>query len=253
MTPFKSLRGGGRLLALAAALIAVFIYAGLSHAQVGLGTADAPESLDLGKSPLTAITPYALFQYSTLTGSGNTITATQVPLVTSTGTIVYDNITLQFNVSSSGMPSLAAGFPKVVPSVIPVTSGFRAGRYVGPSSILGGNAIITVSGPAVAPGGATEWSLATAAGASSSTYPGTGEWYVGSLANNPVATRIKAAGITSTALSYGIASSSACGYWCTNDLIGVSQIGNTITFYNFTTGGRDQDLPVDQITYTLAP
>jgi hypothetical protein len=73
---------------------------------------------------------------------------------------------------------------------------------------------------------------------------------VGPIANNPYAAQIKAAGITSTAWSYGI-STSNYGRWGVATLIGVSQIGNTLTivsFYSVTNG-----VPYDQITYTLTP
>jgi hypothetical protein len=90
--------------------------------------------------------PYTLFQYSTITSSGNTITATQLPVVTATGTI-YQNVTLLFDVDSSGNLTLAPGYPMVVPSTRPIMSAFKAGTYVGAPTILGGKATITVSGP----------------------------------------------------------------------------------------------------------
>lgn len=201
-----------------------------------------------------ATAPYALFQFSTLTGFGDTVTATLVPVVTSTGVIVYKNVTLQFNVDASGNLTLAAGFPQVGPSPTPIVSSFHAGRYVGPSTILGGNAIINISGPGVTVGGATEWTLAAASGASPYTYPGTGTWYVGPIATSPLATRLKSAGITSTAWYYGVASASGDGCaWYTDALIGVSQVGNTLTIVNFSYCGTDYSVPQNQITYTLVP
>jgi hypothetical protein len=202
--------------------------------------------------------PYALFEYSTLTGSGSTITANWVPVVTSSGTF-YKNVTLLFNLDSSGNLTLASGYPKVVPSPTPLVSSFVAGKYVGPSTVDYGNAVITVSGPGITAGGATEWSLAAAAGANAYTYPSTSSWYVGPIASNPLAARLNAAGITSTAWSYGVGVGCYCtsgggGWYFANALLGFSQTANALTIVSFTDDtGKDHSQPVSQITYTLAP
>ncbi|MGH9614526.1 MAG: hypothetical protein ACRD4P_15750 [Bryobacteraceae bacterium] len=208
---------------------------------------------DFAEAETTSPPPYALFQYSTLTGSGNTVTATWVPVVTATGSTIYKNMTLQFNVDLAGNLTIASGYPKVVPAPPPIVSSFRAGRYVGPSTVLSGEAIINVAGPGITAGGATEWSLASAAGASACTYPGTATWYVGPLASSPLAARLKKIGITSTAWSYGVGGDACSGAWRTNTLLGFSQVGNTLTIVSFTYGGVDNPEPLDQITYTLAP
>jgi hypothetical protein len=199
--------------------------------------------------------PYALFQYASLTGSGNTITATQIPVVTATGVTVYENLTLQFNSDANGNLTIASGFPQIIPAPTLITSGFKTGTYVGPSTVLNGTALVTISGPGVTDGGATEWSLSSAAGANSCTYPLSANWYVGPIANNPNAYRLKTDGITSTAWSYGVGSASQCSgannYWINNALIGVSQVGNTITIISFSQQGVDSSTPLAQITYTL--
>ena len=198
--------------------------------------------------------PYASFDQAILTGSGNTINATQIPVVTATGVVVYVNATLQFNVDANGNLTLASGYPQISPAPTLLTAGFKAGKYVGPTTILGGKAIINVTGPGVTDGGATMWSVSTPTGADPNTYPGSATWYVGPLANNPNASRIMKAGITSTALSYGIGGNpNTSGYnWAPGNLIGVSQTGNTITFFSFSNRG-DSSIPLDQITYTLSP
>ena len=197
---------------------------------------------------------YALFQYSSLTGSGNTITASWVPVVTAAGTTIYKNITLQFNVDASGNLTLIAGYPKVIPAPILVVSSFAAGNYASPSTVLSGKGLITVSGPGATDGGATEWSLAASPGADNNTYPSQATWYVGALADSPLANRLKAAGITSTAWSYGVGGITfGTAYWASNSLLGFSQIGNQLTIVSFTYGGTDHSTPVDSITYTLLP
>jgi hypothetical protein len=198
--------------------------------------------------------PYAQFTNSTLTSSVNTITASWVPVVTATAT-TYQNVTIVFNVDASGNLTIAPGYPQIVAAPSIVVSNFEAGTYVGPNSVLGGNALVNVSGPGVTNGGATEWSLGVAPGGSGCTYPTSATWYVGKLANNPLYSRIKAAGITSTAWSYGIIGSDQCtidgGLWNTGALIGLSQTGNTITIVSFTGNGTDHNVPLDQITYTV--
>ncbi len=198
------------------------------------------------------VPPYALFEYSTLTGSGNTITATWVPVVNSAGNTSYKNVTLLFDVDASGNLTIAPGYPKVIQTPPPLVTSFRAGKYVGP----GDNStwVVNVSGPGITTGGATEWSLAAAPGNNYYSYPMSATWYKGPIASNPLAARLKAAGITSTAWSYGIAGSTCgCSQWLTDTLIGVSQTGNALTIVSFTSNSIDHSQPVDQITYTLAP
>ena len=204
--------------------------------------------------------PYALFQYASLTGTGNTITATQIPVVTTTGVTVYENLTIQFNLDGNGNLTIAPGYPQAIPAPTLLTSGFKPGTYAGPSGVLSGKALVTVSGPGVTDGGATEWSLSSAAGADPCTYPLSANWYVGSIANNPYAARIQAAKITSTAFSYGVGNATNCSGagvgistdWFNNVLIGVSQVGNTITIASFSNNNSsDFSTPQAQITYTL--
>jgi hypothetical protein len=203
----------------------------------------------------SAQSPNALFDQATITGSGNTITATLVPVVVSPGLTLYLNMTLQFNVDANGNLTLAPGFPQVVQAPTLLGSSFRAGTYVGPSTLLNGKALITVSGPGVLDGGATAWSLVTASGADPNTNPQSATWYVGPIANNPYADRIKRAGITSTAYSYGIISCGNNGCdrgFGSGALIGVSQAGNTLTIVGFYTGSdAGASTPQGQITFTL--
>lgn len=194
--------------------------------------------------------PYALFDQATLTGSGNTITATQIPVVTSSGAIVYLSATLQFNVDANGNLTIATGYPQISAAPTIITGGFKAGTYVGPSTVLGGKAVINVSGPGITSGGATLWTLSAAAGTAQGTYPSTATWYAGPLASNPLAAQLSKQNITSPAYSYGELGSGSPGVWGAGILIGVSQVGNTITFYNYYSGSA---IPYDQITYTLAP
>ena len=199
--------------------------------------------------------PYGEFQYATLTGSGNTITATMLPVVTSTG-ISYFNVVVEFDVAANGTLTVAPGYPTVAKAPRPLIGNFLAGSYVGPATDSSYD--ITVAGPGVTTAGATEWSLATATGASCSTTPTSATWYVfgGAMKSHPLYTRLKAAGIT-TATYQAYAGWGTTGAQCTSSngwetdvLIGVSQIGNTLMITSFSNNNGDVNQPVSQITYT---
>jgi len=201
----------------------------------------------------------AQFQYATVTGTTNTINATYVPLTTASGNLAYENLTIPFTASqdSEGRFHVTAGTVIAVPSPLPQTAGFVAGNYVGPG---GGTAqLITLSGPGVNSDGSTEWSVALSPGATGCTWPQSATFYVGPLADNPLYARIKAAGITSTAYSYGVEGNQPCStgnsggsYWETGSLLGFVQTGNTLTVVSFSyASSDDSDNPEAPVTYTL--
>lgn len=95
--------------------------------------------------------PYALLQQATLTGSGNTITATQIPVVTASGVVVYVKAAIQFNVDANGNLTVAPGFPQMTAAPSTIVSNFKAGRYVGPSNVLGGKAALVIASAATSP------------------------------------------------------------------------------------------------------
>ncbi|MFN7992562.1 MAG: hypothetical protein U0Q18_03130 [Bryobacteraceae bacterium] len=200
--------------------------------------------------------PYAEFQYSTLSGSGNTITATRLPVVATTG-IKYVNVVLQFDVAADGTLTLTPGYPQILPSPAQIISNFLAGNYVGPG---GTGYQTTVFGPGVTSGGATEWSLA---GTTSCAVPATATWYVfgGAMTKNPLYQRLKNAGISAQTYAaygaWGTTGDQACNAganWRTGTLIALSQTGGGgLAILSFTDNGVDQSQPVDQITYTKNP
>jgi len=221
------------------------------------------EPVDEYLPEVTTATPSMQLQYASIVGTGNTVTISRVPVTTSTGTIVFEDITTQFAVGANGQITIAAGSPKYLVSPTLPVANFKAGLYDGPN--FGANSDyqgmqVVVAGPGTAAAVATEWTLTTPTTSTAScTYPGSATWYVGAPTdpNNPLAARLKAAGITSTAYSYGImgGGNGGCGpkyAWYGNALIGVSQSGNTITIASFTYQNSDQSSSVDQITYTLA-
>ena len=207
------------------------------------------------------LTDYASFQYATLTGTTNTINATNVP-VTVGKTTTYENLTFQVTVDATGAVKIVSGSQTAAASPVTQSAGFKAGTYLGPN--FGSNSSYTgmqivVSGPGVVAGGFTDWSLSAASGSTASCqYPTSATWYVGSptSSSNPLYARLKKAGITSTAYSYGTLGSGSCnynnaGYWQSGALLGVSQTGSAITISSFSYDSTDNSTPGDQITLTL--
>jgi hypothetical protein len=210
--------------------------------------------------PAIAATPTPYLQDSTIVGSGGTITATDVPVETSTGSLVYKDVTIQLNAATTGNLTIAPGYPKVVNAISPILNNFVAGNYTAPTT-LASKVLITVNGPGVGAGGATVWSLAPSSGAVCGTYPASATWYTGPIASNPLAARLKKAGITSSFYSYGLVGISPdCALNGYNDfvggaLIGVSQVEGSLTIVSFANGNGagDSPIPLAEITYSLIP
>ena len=207
---------------------------------------------------------------STIFGFEDMIRAIRVPLRTIDGKTLYRDITLKFNMDTDGTLTIAEGYPAVVPSPTPMVSTFQPGKYIGPRNVANGKATIRVDGPGITTGGGSTWSLVSVDDADRCTYPGSATWYVGPLEGGPQAARLRVAGITSTAWSYGVSGveppvscSGSSSTWQNGSLIGVNQSGNTITIVSFTDRARsrtvegqriyDYPAPVDQITYILVP
>lgn len=220
-------------------------------------------SLTIGQAQTT--TPAAQLQYSILTGSGNTISASRVPVINAAGIVLYRDITLQFDVDVDGNLSITTGFPLIMSSPDFQLSTFKPGKYLGPKTAANAKGSILVNGPGIASGGTTAWVSSIASDGDVCTYPSSVTWYVASITNSPIAARLKKAGITSNAWSYGIMGSqlsSSCisggstynaNYWQNGSLVGVSQIGDMLTFASFSSFGNDSVTPLDQITYALSP
>ncbi len=197
-------------------------------------------------APLVTGTGTSQFQNATITSTTNTINATRVPALDGQGGVHYWDVSLAFNTDSGGNLTLASGSPTIVPSAVTYADGFVAGTY------SNGSETVTVSGPGVTSGGATQWTLLISTGSGCTTFS-SATWYVGTLANNPLAARLSADGITSTAYSYGI-EGGGCDEgnpWNPDSLLGFSQTGNALTIVSFTTSGADHPTPVGQVSYLL--
>jgi hypothetical protein len=193
-------------------------------------------------------TPEALFQDSTLTSTTNTINATWLPVVTADGTILYDDVTVQFAVAADGTLSVSGLQQNLSPRAI--IDHFKAGNYI---AIGHGNPpyLITIAGPSLAPGGATDWSLSVSPGGNGCSVPYNATWWVGPIMKSPYWPRIKAAGVPLQNYSYGVGGTSNCnGDWNPNSLLGFTQINGVLAITSFTVNGTDQPQPVAEIPYT---
>ena len=221
-----------------------------SLASLAASSANAQKT-EAAPQATTTITPYSLFQESTLTASTNTVNVTRVPTVDASNKVHYWDVALLFDTDSEGNLTLASGYPTFTSSATPYSGNFKPGTYIaeGNPSLK-----ILVSGPSVLPGGGTEWALSLAQGASGWTPPNTAVWYAESISSSPLASRLKAAGITNGQLFYGVGSYGNIHNfnWGTNSLLGFSQVGNALTIINFTNGG-DRNTPQDQVTFVYTP
>jgi hypothetical protein len=206
-------------------------------------------------------TPYAEFQNATLTATTNTINVTNLPVVTSDGTIVYYNVTIPFTVTSNANEPLTAGSITSVQAPRATVSNFMAGIYGGPDN---STELVNVSSPGATQGGGTEWSLSPATGASGCLEPGTASWFVGTLTSKTdptLYTRVTKAGIVpgSNSLFFGTGTQIGVGASCGQSawdypsaLLGFAQTGNQITIYSFTDfNGGDHNFSQAQKTYCL--
>lgn len=178
-------------------------------------------------------TPY--LDYSNLYGAGGTISITRLPVKPPAGKFIFRDATITVTADSNGV--LTAKVTKQAPSPILNTSNIVAGVYYRSDN---SGYRLRVSGPgALGGGGEAKWNIDTV-----SYYPcgSPAVFYTGPLDQNPLYTRLKAAGITDTSYSYGyILSGSVCGGWNPDYLIGVRQQGDQLQVTLFTNPNTGKD------------
>lgn len=203
-------------------------------------------------SATTATTPRIMFEQSTPAGAGNLVSISRAPVVTSTGALVYKDIQLKFDVSTTGDLTLSAGYPIITAAVNPTTGHFVAGRYKDAAEFG------LLSGPGVGPAGRTSWSMDGEAGAPCLFSAG---WTSGAVTGHPLQARLNAAKITYAGNSYGTMGyttstvGGACAtyfpspYFDTGALIGVAATANGLTIYSYTKFGTDQASPQASVSF----
>ena len=200
-------------------------------------------------SAAIAAEPTAFFEDASIVGGRQTITVTRVPVTNSTGGVTYYDVDLGFAVDAAGHLTLAPDSPVITKSITLKTAHFKAGVYTSAAS-----APISVAGPGIGgPGGQTAWSLT--ATTTNCTYPPSATWYTGPITSNPLAARLKKAGITQTQYSYGIVGdgTQCSNYWQAGGLIGAQQVGNKLTLVSFTFNSVDSPVPLTTNPFTLRP
>jgi hypothetical protein len=178
-----------------------------------------------------------------ISGAGNTVNMSRVPVRTSTGSILYKDIVIKFDVGATGTVALSAGFPTVTSSVALSTGNFRAGNY---KDTLGH--VYGVQGPAALSGGRTKWTLAWVPPAGK-----TGSfnltWATGAVTGHPFEGVLKRYGITASTYSWGLVGQEATGTagwvnppfggWATDYAFGAWQTGDQLELHVFGTGSTE--------------
>ncbi len=145
-------------------------------------------------SASAATTPTSFFESSVITGSNNRISVQRVPVVDVNGKVTYQNVTIDFTVSNTGVlldkPALITAAPTLI------TNNFVSGKYKD-----GRGHIYALSGPAVVPGTTrTAWSLSlVAVPTGSPLFNVSLNWITGPIAGHPIESALNYDKITSTA------------------------------------------------------
>jgi hypothetical protein len=158
--------------------------------------------------------------------AGNTVSMTRIPVRTSTGTVLFKDIQIQFTVDNLGNTTMSPGFPKITASPPPIPSAFKAGTY---KDIRGRKYL--VSGPAIIPGGRVMWRIQETAPVN---LIFEASWATGAVTGHPFQAQLNRNKITSMLYTWGVVG--AINEFNTfflnlNDVLGAQQIGNQLVFH----------------------
>lgn len=174
----------------------------------------------------------------------------RVPVINSTGVVTYKDVTINFDVSNTGVLNMDPLDPTIIPSPSLITTGIKSGHYKDKR----GNKYL-LSGPSAIPNTTrTAWSLALVTGPDASQF--SMSWVKGPVTGHPNVSSLKARNITSRAYSWGIVgaedwvSTSFPFYkWGDNGyVVGVAQAANQVVFYLFS---NLDDIVDDSVSLTL--
>ena len=195
--------------------------------------------LALGANLAEAVTPRAAFGSALITGADKRISVSRVPVINSTGVVTYKDITINFEVSSAGVLTMAPFNPTITASPSLLTTGFKAGNYKDGR----GNKYI-VSGPSAIPNTTrTAWSLAFVSGLDTTQF--SMGWVTGPIVGHPNQPSLALLKITTTAYSWGIVGSGSVkefdfpfyNWHNGGHVVGAAQAGNQVVFHLFKAGG----------------
>lgn len=208
--------------------------AGFAQAAAGYGAAATPN--------VSAASTAMYSELGNVTGIGNSVLMTRVPVKSSTGVVSYHDITIQFDISANGTPSLTSGYPQFVLSPPLIINNFLAGNYLDSF----GNKYL-VAGPGVLSGGRTKWTL--------NWVPPVGKtgaldltWATGPITGSPFQGTLNYWSITNPAYSRSVVGTSTGGTggypnppfnaYYSNRAFGAWQTGNQLEIHNFASGGN---------------
>ena len=207
-------------------------------------------SLTLLATPAIAANPTSFLQYGVISGQGQTITLTRIPVTNARGAVSYYDGSISFIVAPTG--TLGTN-PTVtfIPSPTLTTAQFQPGRYYAASPFSPYYALGTVSS-GVGAGGRTVWTWAEDGGAQSATAPAQAVWQTVSPPADIVA-RLAAAHVPNNfAYAYGTSAlASTYGYtFYNNGLLAAEQTANAITLISYTNAAGDQHGQIGAVVLT---
>jgi hypothetical protein len=171
----------------------------------------------------------ALFQWAVAHGVENRATFDRVPVVAGNGSTKYYDVLLAFNVDAGGKLTLNPTASRIALSPTVLVGAFKPGEYEndGCRFVVGAPGL-TADGRAIGSIGLDEF-----CGEFNAT------WVSGPIAGHPNEAALRAAGISSTAFSWGVmGDETGRSNWSSGDLIGVAQSGSNLTIVNFGSDAR---------------
>lgn len=180
------------------------------------------------------------FEDASVTASAQQISVVRLPVVSSTGSVSYKNVVIQFTYAN-GKLAFATGYPKVTSSPTLASVGLTAGIY----TRSGGSDQFELTGPLAGPDGRSKWIL------TETQYSRVLEFYTGAITGHPLQARLNKAGLNAPyTYGYAVAGTNGDVYTNTGDLLAVAPISTTsFAIYDYTSVGVDHKLAVD--TYIM--
>lgn len=201
-------------------------------------------------APALAQTPASYLQYSSIVGTGQTLSALRVPVTTSAGKTIYQDVTIGLAVGADGTITYATAEPTVTASPMVLSTTIMPGNYVDTSNSSNG---FTVAGPGIPFGGGYSIYTVFLTTGKSCAVGAPSNIYTGPVAATPLAKRVAAAKINTTGYVFGLAGTelfclSGNPQWPSEGLLGFSETNGAITVTSFSTstsnGTVDHAMPV---------
>lgn len=203
--------------------------------------------LTMLSSSLALAAPAMFLDQASISGVGNKLKATRVPVRDAANKVRYYDIEMNFQINSLGAPVLAPSNPIISLSPNLIVGKFIAGKYKD-----GAGNVYTVTGPGAAPGGRATWNIQLSKQCSSGCGFDelSGSWTTGAIAGHPIQPILTEQGITTSTYSWGIVTEDSVfqSQNCSGDAIGFIQSGNQIAMNGYC---AHTAIPTDVVTLNL--